>query len=245
MSDLENKCAGTHSILQQTQSASYFTLTGPVYTDALIIPDGSWQGDLTTVEETSVWIPIAPSTEPKQPTSGQKSHADSLWPFLKGTHKPEPHKHTKVHDVRANSCSLTYGLGWGQQLEARCLLRMSRAVSLGLYFSDTQYRASQPTLADCSHTVRTQKAIYSKHKINPSTGCSQTVCLHVYPMLVIHKGTILSEPSHGNTEGWYDYVFRESKRRELWPPSIYQRESSKTVKAYLSWMIIFVLQFKG
>lgn len=65
--------------------------------------------------------------------------------FSEGTHKPESHKHTKVHDVRANSCSLTYGLGWGQQLEARCLLRMSRAVSLGLYFSDTQYRVSQPT----------------------------------------------------------------------------------------------------
>lgn len=152
--------------------------------------------------------------------------------FSEGTHKPESHKHTKVHDVRANSCSLTYGLGWGQQLEARCLLRMSRAVSLGLYFSDTQYRVSQPTLADCSHTVRTQKAIYSKHKINPSTGCSKTVRLHVYPMLVIHKGTILSEPSHGSAEGWYDYVSRESKRREFWPPSIYQRESSKTVKAH-------------
>lgn len=41
-SDLRNKCIGAHSILQQMQSPpTYFALTCLVYTDTLIIQDGS------------------------------------------------------------------------------------------------------------------------------------------------------------------------------------------------------------
>lgn len=169
MSDLQNKSIGTRSILKQMRPThpSFFCANMPGFHRRCNHPRWVLIWDLTTVEEPEVWVPIEP-TEPKQPTSEQKSQADSTLTFFRsrfGMHTWSGQKKKKnrtERDVQSDSHSLTYGLGPGQQLEARCLLRTAWAVSLALNFPDTRCRVRRPDLTDCSHTGPTQKAIYSK-----------------------------------------------------------------------------------
>lgn len=183
-------------------------------------------GDLTKVEDIAVWILIAP-TEPKQPTLEKESHPDSHWLFLKQTRTITQ---STERDVQPNSHSLTYSLGWGQQLETQRLRRTPWAVSLGLNFSDTQYTAQQPNLTDCSHTRHTQRAIYSKRKISTSTGRNKIGRLCVYPMVIIqkHQEELHYLSTRMGTE-------KDKSNVEFWPLSICQRKEStrlsKNIKA--------------
>lgn len=143
-----------------TPSTSYFTLTCLVYIDALIIPDGPWQGRGCSLNPESL------ETEAVQPSQEKQIPCKHSLPFVEVF---EVH----THNIQSCLCSTNYGLIWRQSL-LRSLWIVSRFIFL--------WHSKQPNLTG---TVLKDK--YSKHKISPPVGCSKTVFPSVYPTVIIYR----------------------------------------------------------